>query len=293
VNGTGHTPALLAESTGLLVWDERGTYVDATLGWGGQTEEILRRTAPAGRVVGIDRDGEALAATRRRLAAYAERLVLAQGNFAGLKRLLSGCGVETVQGVVFDLGLSSMQLDDPSRGFSYRQEGPLDMRMDRGERTTAGEILRTASEERLAGILFEYGEERWARKITKRIVLERQRRALRTTRDLAECILGAIPQKMAHKSLGRVFQALRIAVNRELEALQEGLGQALELLVPGGRLVVLSYHSLEDRIVKEMFRGSKALRILTKKPVRASAEEAARNPRAKSAKLRAAEVVKP
>ncbi len=293
MNGAGHLPALLKESADLLVWDPHGVYVDATLGGGGHAEEILRRITPQGQVVGFDRDEEALAATRERLVAYGERLVLRQGNFSGLKRLLTGCGIGKVQGVLFDLGLSSMQLDDPSRGFSYRQEGPLDMRMDRGERTTAEEIVRTVSEERLARILFEYGEERWARKIAKRIVQQRQRRAIRTTKDLAECVLGTISKRMAHKSLGRVFQSLRIAVNGELAALPDGLGQALELMVPGGRVVVLSYHSLEDRIVKETLRGSKAVRILTKKPVRASAEEVARNPRAKGAKLRAAEAVRP
>jgi 16S rRNA (cytosine1402-N4)-methyltransferase len=287
----GHLPALLRESADLLVWDERGTYVDATLGWGGHTEEILARTAPAGRVAGIDRDGVALARAAERLASFGQRLIPVQGNFGELRNLLAGCGIGRVQGVLFDLGLSSMQLNDPARGFSYRQEGPLDMRMDRDDCTTAGEIVRTASEESLARILFEYGEERWARRIAKRIVLQRQRRAFQTTRDLADCVLASIPGKMAHKSLGRVFQALRIAVNQELEALREGLKQAIELLVPGGRVVVLSYHSLEDRIVKETFRGDPRLKVLTKKPIRAGALEVARNPRAKSAKLRAAEAV--
>lgn len=287
----GHLPALLYESTDLLVWDTRGTYVDATLGWGGHAEEILGRTAPEGRVMGIDQDREALTKAAERLASFGQRLVLAPGNFRELKRLLAGCGIGKVQGVLFDLGLSSMQLDDPARGFSYRQEGPLDMRMDREERTTAEEIVRTASEGTLTRILFEYGEERWARRIAKRIVWERQRRAIRTTKDLADCVLTSISPKMAHKSLGRVFQALRIAVNQELEALREGLLQALELLVPGGRIVVISYHSLEDRIVKEMFRGNPNLRDLTKKPIQAGALELERNPRAKSAKLRAAEAV--
>lgn len=289
--GAGHLPALLSESVGLLVWDECGTYVDATLGWGGHAEEILRRIAPEGRVVGIDRDQEALISAAKRLTTYGQKLILTQGNFIELKRLLAGSGIERVQGVLFDLGLSSMQLDDPSRGFSYRHEGPLDMRMDREERTTAGEIVRTASEEELAQIFFQYGEERWARRIAKRIVLKRQRRAILTTKDLAECILASIPKKMAHKSLGRLFQALRIAVNGEIEALKEGLRQAIGLLVPGGRLVVLSYHSLEDRIVKESFRGDQSLRILTRKPIRADQQEVNLNPRAKSAKLRAAEAV--
>jgi 16S rRNA (cytosine1402-N4)-methyltransferase len=291
VIGSGHLPALLRESADLLVWDERGTYVDATLGWGGHAEEILRRTAPEGRVAGIDRDGVALAEAAKRLASFGQRLIPLQGNFSGLKSLLARCGIERVQGALFDLGLSSMQLDDSSRGFSYRRDGPLDMRMDRRERTTAEEIVRAASEETLARILYEYGEERWSRRIAKRIVLVRQRRAIRTTKDLADCVLSSIPKKMAHKSLGRVFQALRIAINQELEALREGLRQAIELLVPGGRIVVLSYHSLEDRMVKETFRETPGLKILTRKPVRASDQEAERNPRAKSAKLRAAEAV--
>lgn len=284
-----HQPVLVREVTDLLVWDRRGTYVDATLGWGGHTEAILAACAPDGRAVGLDRDGEAVASARERLTAQTVRLLLIKGNFADLKTLVNGSGIGAVHGVLFDLGLSSTQLDDPGRGFSFRQEGPLDMRMDRGEGPTAEEILQTAPGDRLAQIIENFGEERWAKRIARRVAEHRRRHPLRTTRDLADCVLRAVPKPMAHRSLARVFQALRIAVNGELEALKKGLDQGRDLLISRGRLVVLSYHSLEDRIVKEFFRESPELRVLTKKPLRPGEEEIVRNPRAKSAKLRAAE----
>jgi 16S rRNA (cytosine1402-N4)-methyltransferase len=288
-----HVPVLLSEILEYLRPLPNGTYVDATLGGGGIAEAIVRATAPGGRLVGFDRDRDALAAVGERLAAEAPRLSLVWGSFADLPVHLDRLGVESVDGIVADLGLSSIQLDDPARGFTFLHEGPLDMRFDRSEGTTAADLVNQMEERQLAEILREYGEERRAKAIARRIVA---RRPVRTTAELRRAVVSVLgPRRHGIDPATRTFQALRIAVNGELDALGRFLDAAPERLRIGGRLVVVSYHSLEDRAVKLAFRarargeGEPSYRILTKKPVIASESEIARNRRARSAKLRALE----
>lgn len=265
--------------------------LDATVGLGGHAEAILERAGTGGRLIGLDRDEQALALARKRLERFGDQVVLAHGNFRDLGRVLDGLGAGMIQGALFDLGVSSLQLDEAGRGFSFSREGPLDMRMDPGEERSAAELVNHAPEEELTQIIREFGEERFAGRIARSIV---RRRPLAGTAQLAETVRGAVPGGARHGRIDaatRTFQAIRIAVNGELDALPLGLEQAIRRLEPGGRIVVLAYHSLEDRIVKVMFRDqAKAgvLEILTPKPLRPSEEETARNPRSRSARLRAA-----
>jgi 16S rRNA (cytosine1402-N4)-methyltransferase len=288
-----HVPVLLQE---VLTWlDPRpgGLYVDATVGTGGHAEAILERILPGGRLVGLDRDPEALAVARRRLERFGEAVQLVQANFADLHYVLRALGIARVQGVLMDLGVSGLQLAAPHRGFSFRLAGPLDMRMDPASPVTAADLVNRLSEKELAELLRRYGEEPFAPRIAREIV---RRRPLSTTQELREAILRAVPRRAWPRRVDvatRTFQALRIAVNRELEALEQALPQAAEVLDPGGRLVVISFHSLEDRIVKHTLRRAKSLRVLTPKPIRPSPEEVRRNPHARSARLRAAERVEP
>ena len=288
-----HTPVLLAETIRQLQPRTGGLYVDATAGGGGHTEAILQASAPDGRVIGLDWDEEALAASQARLQGWGERIQWVPANFSELRDVLARLQVGGVDGVLFDLGVSSRQFDEASRGFSFQREGPLDMRMSRQISTTARDVLATADEVELARIFFVYGEERRSRAIARRIVAERERGALpETTTELArliERVLG--PKRGPLHPATRVFQALRIQVNRERDNLRDGLVAAGDALQPGGRVAVISFHSLEDRIVKWFFREQLALRILTKKPVTAADEEVAANPRARSAKLRVAEKI--
>ncbi len=280
---TYHTPVLIEEVVALLQPRGGALYVDATVGGGGHAEAILRAAAPDGRLIGLDWDEEALAASRERLKEWGARVRLVRANFAELDEALMNEGVTTVDGIVFDLGVSSRQFDEPSRGFSFLREGPLDMRMDRSTGRTAAEVVNTASEKELADIFFRFGEERRARAIARRIVAARP---IETTTQLANLIgrrRGGI-----HPAT-RVFQALRIYVNNELENLKRGLAAATRVLKPGGRIAVISFHSLEDRIVKRHFRETPSLRVITRKPVRPTEQEIERNPRARSAKLRVAE----
>jgi len=263
--------------------------VDATVGAGGHAERLLEASGPSGRVVGIDRDPEALEVARHRLARFGGRLQLVHGNFAVLKMLLDKLGLREVDGVLFDLGVSSLQLQRPERGFSFQLPGPLDMRMDPGQEQTAADLVNRLSEVELADLLRRYGEESFARRIARSIV---RRRPLHTTTELVEAVQAVVPRSRWPRRLHvatRTFQALRIATNRELECLEQALGQLPEVLRPGGRAVVISFHSLEDRLVKRAFQSDPRLRALTRKPVRASAEEVRANPRARSARLRAAE----
>lgn len=265
--------------------------LDATVGWGGHAEHILERVGPSGRLIGLDRDEQALAAARQRLERFGDRITLVHGHFGEMDRILDGLGVKTIQGALFDLGVSSLQLEEAGRGFSFAREGPLDMRMDPTEPGTAGDIVNHSPERELREILWTYGEERWAGRIARAIV---RRRPLATTTQLAEAARGAVPKGARRGRIDpatRTFQAIRIAVNREVVLLPLGLSHAIRWLGPDGRIVVLSYHSLEDRIVKVTFREqAKAgvLEIVTGKPLRPSAEEVARNPRSRSARLRAA-----
>jgi 16S rRNA (cytosine1402-N4)-methyltransferase len=278
---------MVAEVVDLLVAGRPGTggrVADMTVGAGGHAEALLE--AGVERVIGFDRDREALRIARERLARYGDRFMAVHRRFSQVGEAEA---TGPLQGVLFDLGVSSMQLDEPARGFGYRVDGPLDMRMGDSD-VTAADLVNDLQESALADLLFEYGQEHRSRKIAAAIARARQRGRIETTDQLAGVIVGAVgPRPGGPHPARRTFQALRIAVNRELEELAASLPRAVGLLGPGGRVVVLSYHSLEDGIVKRAFRDDDRLRVLTKKPLRPSLEETARNPRARSAKLRAAE----
>lgn len=302
-----HIPVLREEVLELLQPRAGGIYVDATVGGGGHAEAILGRILPGGRLIGLDLDDAALELASARLARFGEAVTLVQGNFASIKEILARLGVRAVDGVLMDLGLSSMQVEEPGRGFSFNLEGPLDMRMDRRQPLRAADLVNELSEDALADLIWRYGEERWARRIASAIV---RARPLATTRELAAVVMEAIPRRAWPRAIHpatRTFQALRIAVNRELENLEKGLPDAVEVLREGGRICVITFHSLEDRVVKQTFLrlsrgctcppgtspcqcgGRRWLRVLTKHPISPSPEEIRQNPRARSAKLRAAE----
>lgn len=306
--GAPHRPVLLRESLLYLAPERGGLFVDATLGLGGHSEAILESGGGA-RVFGFDRDRVALDFATARLARFGERLRVAHADFRDFRRVLEGEGESELSGVLADLGVSSLQFDSPERGFSFRHDAPLDMRMDAGgDEETAAELLARLPEEEIARLIFEYGEERRSRKIARWIVERREQgRPVETTGELAELVARAAGSKRGDRihPATRTFQALRIAVNRELEGLGEFVETAIDLLQPGGRLVVISFHSLEDRIVKRALRrlagtcecpprapvclcgARRAVEILTKRPVAAAEDELEENPRARSAKLRA------
>ena len=305
----GHKPVLLEECLDALAIKPDGIYVDGTLGRAGHSLEIVRRLT-TGRLIALDRDETALTAARERLADYMERVTLVHSNFSRLGAVLDELGVDAADGMLFDLGVSSPQLDDASRGFSYKQDAPLDMRMDESAPLTARMLVNTASYEELRRILYEYGEERFAPQIAKAICAARERKPVETTLELAELIRGAMPAKALREKqhpAKRSFQAIRIAVNDELGELEPMLDAAEAHLKPGGRLAVITFHSLEDRIVKQKFKdlatgcicppefpvcvcGRKPkMRLVTRKPIVSGDEELAENPRARSAKLRVAE----
>jgi 16S rRNA (cytosine1402-N4)-methyltransferase len=291
---------MVAEAVEALGCRPGGFWVDATLGAGGHAAAILERTAPDGFLLGIDRDREILELAARHLEAHRGRFELVHGNFGELGAIVAGAGRGLADGVLIDLGLSSLQLDLPERGFSFRADAPLDMRMDRDEQGTALDLVARASEEELARIIFEFGEERKSRRIARAICRERERGGALTTKRLADVVAGAVggrgPRGGHIHPATRTFQALRIAVNAELEALAAALAAVPSLLAPGGRACVIAYHSLEDRAVKQAFRalahrgagGEPApFTLLTKKPARPGEAELERNPRARSARLRA------
>ena len=286
-----HEPVLYDEVMAVLAPHPGGVYVDGTLGAAGHALGILERSAPDGRLLGIDQDMQALAVAREALADYEARVTLVHGSFAQLAHLARQHGFYPADGVLLDVGLSSMQLAVAQRGFSWMLQGPLDMRMDpQTMETTAADLVNALPEEELADILYRYGEERRSRRIARAIV---GARPLRTTTELADLIARTVGRRGRIHPATRCFQALRVAVNNEMEALAEGLRQGLELLAPGGRLVVVSFHSLEDRLAKHYFRQQAqppaAVRLLTRKPLRPSRAEQERNPRSRSAKLRAVE----
>ena len=305
----GHKPVLLEECLQALAICPDGCYLDGTLGRAGHSLAILRRLT-TGRLVGIDRDMAAIGAARERLADCQDRVTLVHGNFRDLGRILQETGTGPLDGMLFDLGVSSPQLDEARRGFSYMQDAPLDMRMDESEALSAADIVNTWSQEELRRVLYEYGEERYAPRIAQAIVRRRGDRPIETTGELVEVIRSAMPAAALREKqhpAKRSFQALRIAVNGELEALPPMLAAAADGLKPGGRLAVITFHSLEDRIVKQTLRelatgctcppqfpvcvcGKKPrLKLITRKPVTPGPEELAENPRARSAKLRVAE----
>ena len=271
-----------------------GVYCDGTVGAGGHAEALLAASAPDGVLLGLDRDGEALAVAAERLRPFGPRVRLVHGDYRQLPSLARDAALGPFDGILLDLGVSSLQLDDPARGFSFSHDGPLDMRMDRtAPGPTAADLLRRLPEADLRAILRESGEERWARRIARALVAARARRPIGTTAELARLVAGAIPRRAWPRRIHpatRTFQALRIAVNRELEGLGEALEGAARLLAPGGGLAVISFHSLEDRVVKRAFRGLAAAagaEVLTPKPATPTEAEVAANPRARSAKLRA------
>ena len=271
--------------------------VDATLGLGGHAQTMAEKIGPQGHLIGIDQDDAAIAIARGRLQGFKGRLDIVKSNFSRMDKVLSDLGVAAVDAVLFDLGVSSMQFDSPQRGFSFRTEGPLDMRMDAESSTSAEDLVNEASEQELADLIFQYGEERFARRIARHLVAARAGARIRTTTQLADIVLRSLPRGYQRDRLHpatRTFQALRIAVNRELEVLPEALGIAFKNLKPGGRMAVISFHSLEDRIVKEAFKAlwrQGRATLLTKKPLIPAEAEAADNPRARSAKMRAIERV--
>jgi len=303
-----HVPVLLNETMDLLVTNPAGIYIDGTLGRGGHATEILKRLGPEGRLIGLDRDAEAIEATKEILKPYGERAVRIHGNFADMKELCKSIGVTAVDGVLLDLGVSSPQLDVAERGFSFAKDGPLDMRMDRTQGRSAADLVNEEDEETLANLIFRLGEERDSRRIARAIVLERQHGRIERTLRLAEIVERAKGgRRGAVHPATQTFQALRMAVNAELESLESGLEAGLSMLREGGRMAVITFHSLEDRPVKEFFKrhtvkreslqqggerlvyDEPAVRLLTKKPLTAAKDELKENPRARSAKLRVVE----
>ncbi|NLC58111.1 MAG: 16S rRNA (cytosine(1402)-N(4))-methyltransferase RsmH [Armatimonadetes bacterium] len=299
-----HIPVLLPEVVSFLQPRCGGVYVDCTLGDGGHAEALLRHSAPDGMVIGIDRDPAALAVASARLAEFGSRLRPVHATFDRVAEVVRGEGFAAADGVLFDLGVSSRHLEEAGRGFSFLQDAPLDMRMDPTGGVTAAALVATLTQEELERLLRDYGEERFAGRIARAIVRERAQAPIERTGQLASIVAGAVPPAYRHGRIHpatRTFQALRIAVNGELDLLAAALRNGVAILHPGGRIVVISYHSLEDRITKTLFRelagiGFPAgeapeplLTLLTRKPVVPGEEEVAANPRARSAKLRAAE----
>jgi 16S rRNA (cytosine1402-N4)-methyltransferase len=289
-----HVPVLWREAIEILNVQPDGYYIDATLGAGGHAEGILRRLE-SGKLLGIDRDPAALATARERLKNFGEKLITMRGNFAQIEALHGASGLPPADGLLADLGMSSLQVEDASRGFSFNAPGPLDMRMDPTAGPTAADLVNQMSERELADLIFNLGEERHSRRIARAIV---KGRPYRLTTELAQVVTRAIPSRAAFHHIHpatRTFQALRLAVNRELESLESLLAQVLGVLKPGGRVVILSFHSLEDRMVKRAFQAwhqQGLAQILTRKVVRPSDEELRANPRSRSAKLRAAERIR-
>jgi 16S rRNA (cytosine1402-N4)-methyltransferase len=307
VAGFSHLSVLPDEVIHFLEPANGNTYLDGTLGGGGHSALILEK-APEALLVGMDRDREALAAAGARLAAYGERIRLVHGDFADVAGHLSTLGIETLDGFILDLGVSSYQLDTRERGFSFQLDAPLDMRMDTSSGETAADLVNELPERELERIISQYGEERWAKRIAAFIVRERDESPITTTFRLVDIIKGAVPKAKWDERIHpatRTFQALRIAVNTELESLERGMRAALDMLKPGGRGVIISFHSLEDRIVKHIYReyaegctcprqmpvcvcgNLPRVKVLTGRPVTATEAEIERNPRARSAKLRA------
>lgn len=303
-----HYSVLLGETITYLNVKPDGIYVDGTLGGGGHSCEIAKRLGEGGRLIGIDQDADAVRAAGGRLAKFGEKVTILHGNYAGMKELLASVGVERVDGIILDLGVSSFQLDTPERGFTYREaDAPLDMRMDLRQKETARDIVNEYSEMELFRIIRDYGEDKFAKNIAKHIVQERQKKPIETAGELTDIIRASIPMKVrmtgGHPAK-RTFQAIRIELNRELEVLREHLDEMIELLNPGGRICVITFHSLEDRIVKNCFRKNEDPctcprdfpvcvcgnvskgKVITRKPVLPGEEELRENSRSGSAKLR-------
>lgn len=305
-----HIPVMLDQVLELLACRPGGIYADGTVGGGGYSEAILRASAPDGILLGVDWDAEAIERAAERLRPYGERVILAKAGYAELPEVAARYGVDRLDGIVLDLGISTFQLDEAARGFSFTQDGPLDMRMDLGLPRTAADIVNTLPEKDLADLIFRLGEERWSRRIARAVVERREERPFQRTLELADTVAATVPATRDARRIHpatRTFLALRLAVNGELEALRDFLPRALALLEKGGRLCVVSFHSLEDRMVKGQFKdwakscrcpreavlcrceGEPLVRLLTRKALRPDDTEMENNPRSRSARLRAVE----
>jgi 16S rRNA (cytosine1402-N4)-methyltransferase len=309
-----HQPVLLREVLENLLTSKSGTYFDATVGCGGHAEAILSQLGPQGKLICIDRDESLLEIAKERLARYKDRVRFAHLCFSQIKDLASALKIEEITGFLFDLGVCSLHLDDPQRGFSFQSDGPLDMRMDLSQSKTASWVVNNYSPSDLSKILFEFGEERFSKRIAQAIVKQREKSKISTTFELRRLVESKVDLRYRIKSLARVFQAIRMEVGDELEELRKGLDQAIQLLAPQGRLCAISYHSLEHRMIRGRIKGritsrvgppdfpeslcgntepKATLRMVTKKPIIPSAREIEHNPRARSAKLWVAEKLSP
>ena len=290
-----HRPVMTRQVLSYLLPPQGRDYIDATVGLGGHAEATMRASQPHSRLLGLDADPSAIARAASRLQRFGNRVTLEVANFSEMSDAARAAGFSDISGVLMDLGFSSAQIDDPTRGFSFRAEGPLDMRYDQRSGLPAKDVIARLSEKQLADVIYEFGGERRSRRIARHIVSRRGKAPFETTTDLAQTVARALrPSRGRIHPATRTFQALRIYVNNELENLRLGLQAALETLAAGGRLVVISFHSLEDRIVKNFVRAAQergALRILTPKPLRPDENELRSNPRSRSARLRAAEVL--
>lgn len=304
-----HIPVMSREIIEYLNLENGDTVIDCTLGGGSHSAEILKRIIPDGKLIGIDQDDDAITAASRYLSEFSDNVTIVKGNFARLCEIASELGINAVDGIIFDLGVSSFQLDTPERGFSFRNDSELDMRMDKKQNLTAEKLVNTYTESQLADIIYKYGEERWAKRIAKFIVEKRTSKPVETTQDLVDIILAAVPAGARSENIHpatRTFQSIRIYINKEMESLEAGLNAAVELLSKDGMICVLSYHSLEDRIVKNTFlkytgkctcpaalpictcNAIRSLDIITRRPLLPSDDEIRINSRARSAKLRVA-----
>jgi len=300
-----HIPVLTKEILNYLNLKKGGVYIDCTVGGGGHSKAILEKIYPHGLLIGIDQDIEAINTAKEELKTYLDKVTLIKGNFKNLEKILSDIKIKTVSGIIFDLGVSFHQLKEKERGFSFKEDSHLDMRMDLNQEFNAYILINSYSENDLVEIFEKYGEERFSKRIARLITIERKKERINTTKQLADLVIRSLPRtKKRHTwrihPATRVFQAIRIEVNQELKALEKGLSQAIRVLEDKGRICVISYHSLEDRIVKHQFKeieregkdkGNYGLKIITKKPISPSSEEVEGNPKARSAKLRVAEKI--
>jgi len=292
-----HIPVMLAEVLNYLNLRQAQTIVDATVGTGGHSQGILERILPGGRLIGIDRDEESLAISKERLGKFSDSCEFVHGNFTDIEGILKNLNIKKIDGILFDLGISSFQLEDPHRGFSFQQEGPLDMRLDRNSYISAYDLVNNLNKEEISTLLWNFGQERWHNRIASLLVKERERQPIATTLQLANIVVRSIPYRYRHRHYSihpatRTFQAVRIAVNRELETLESAINKAIAVLEKKARICVISFHSLEDRLVKLGFRQAALqglIEIVTAKPQAPSQPETESNPSSRSAKLRVAQ----
>lgn len=290
-----HIPVMLTEVADFLSLRPGKIIVDATAGTGGHSRAIIERILPGGRLIAIDRDADSLSVARNRLADFSRSCEFVHANFADLERILSQLGIEQIDGALFDLGVSSYQLQDPSRGFSFQYDGPLDMRLDKASYISAYDLVNNLNQEEISAILRNFGQERWHNRIARFLVGERQKHSITTTAELRDIVVRAIPPKYRHYRIHpatRTFQAIRIAVNRELETIGSGVNKAIDFLSASSRVCVISFHSLEDRIIKLAFREAARagqVKLITPKPLAPEEAEIRQNPSSRSSKLRVAE----